>query len=63
MIIKKIKSETEYKKIVAWLDNQLDNNNNFNTQENNNLVLALLEIKVYEGVKYPIPFPNTLTFT
>ncbi len=55
-----IKTENEYQALLNWVDTQFDLNCAPNTPNGEKLQIALLLIKQYEDVNYPIPMPNAL---
>jgi HTH-type transcriptional regulator / antitoxin HigA len=60
MNLKIIKTEQEYEEMLHWADNQLDNEPIPNTYEGEQLQIALVLIKAYEDVNYPIPNPDPI---
>jgi HTH-type transcriptional regulator / antitoxin HigA len=58
MVVKTLKSESEYEKILNWVDNQLYMDPDLDTPQGQKLQDALLIIKAYEDINYPIPLPN-----
>lgn len=60
MIIKPIKTEEEYEAMLVWVDEQFDLAVPYNSSEGEQLQIALLLIKAYEDVQFPIPFPDAI---
>jgi HTH-type transcriptional regulator / antitoxin HigA len=60
MILKTIKSDADYEKMLDWVDAQLDIDPDLGTPEGEQLQVALLLIKAYEDVNYPIPVPDAI---
>jgi HTH-type transcriptional regulator/antitoxin HigA len=60
MQLKKIKNNKEYKACLDWVDEMFDKKVKPNTPEGDLLEVALLLIKEYEDVKYPVPLPDPI---
>lgn len=60
MILKTIKSDSDYKNILDWVDNQLDINPELDSPQGEQIQVALLLIKAYEDAHYPIPMPDPI---
>ena len=58
--LKPIKTENEYESLLDWVDTQFDLGILPNTQDGDNLEMALLLIKDYEDKNYRIPFPDPI---
>ena len=55
-----IKTEKEYQDLLDWVDEQFDLNIPPDSKEGQKVQIALLLIKQYEDLHYPIPFPDPL---
>lgn len=60
MELKPIKNDEEYEHMLEWLDEQFDQNHDPESLEGNKLQVALLIIKAYEDIHYPIPSPDPI---
>ena len=60
MILKAIKNETDYDRMLAWVDAMFDKNLSATSAEGEQLHIALLLIKEYEDQYYPIPSPDPI---
>ena len=60
MTLKPIKNEEEYETILAWVDAQFDLAVPFDSPAGEQVQIALLLIKAYEDVHYPIPTPDPI---
>jgi HTH-type transcriptional regulator/antitoxin HigA len=60
MNLRPIKTDDEYEAMLEWVDAQFDLAPEFNSQEGDQLQIALLLIKAYEDVHYPIPTPDPI---
>lgn len=60
MTLKPIKNEEEYEIMLAWVDTQFDLAVAFDSPEGEQVQIALLLIKAYEDVHYPIPTPDPI---
>lgn len=60
MTLKPIKNEEEYETMLAWVDTQFDLAVAFDSPEGEQVQIALLLIKAYEDVHYPIPTPDPI---
>lgn len=54
MELKVIRSESEYQKMIAWLDGQFDKNIAPDSIQGKQLQIALLLIKQYEDQHYEV---------
>lgn len=55
-----IKTEQEYEAFLKWIDQQFDKKVKADTPEGKKLEVALVLIKNYEDVHYPIPLPDPI---
>jgi len=55
-----IKNDKDYEEILDWVDTQFDLNLEPDSKEGQQLQIALLLIKQYEDLHYPIPYPNAI---
>ncbi len=60
MKLKVIKTKKEYEGYLAWVDELFDKKVHKNSPEGEDLQVALLLIKQYEDVHYPIPMPDPI---
>ncbi len=60
MTLRPIKNEEEYNTMLAWIDTQFDLGVPFDSPEGEQVQIALLLIKAYEDVHYPIPTPDPI---
>lgn len=60
MTLKPIKTDQEYDTMLEWVDTQFDLSPDINSPEGEQLQIALLLIKAYEDVNYPIPTPDPI---
>lgn len=60
MELKIIKSEEQYQEYLNWVDAMFDKQVGSYTQEGEMLQVALLLIKQYEDVNYPVPMPDPI---
>ena len=60
MNLRPIKADDEYEAMLGWIDIQFDLAPEFNSQEGEQLQIALLLIKAYEDVHYHIPTPDPI---
>ena len=60
MELKIIKTKKEHQAYLNWVDEMFDKKVKPNTPEGEKLQVALLLIKQYEDVNYPIPTPNPI---
>lgn len=60
MILRPIKTDSEYEKYLNWVDTQFDKKIKPDTPEGDKLKVALLLIKEYENQHYPIPKPDPI---
>lgn len=55
-----IKTDEEYQVLLDWVDNQFDLNLAPESKSGQQLQIALLLIKQYEDIHYPIPYPDAI---
>ncbi|MEJ7779036.1 MAG: helix-turn-helix domain-containing protein [Daejeonella sp.] len=60
MELKIIKSEEQYQDYLNWVDELFDKQLSPDTKEGEMLQVALLLIKQYEDVNYPVPMPDPI---
>jgi HTH-type transcriptional regulator/antitoxin HigA len=60
MDLRIIKTEKEYQNLLDWVDEQFNLNVAPDSEDGQNLQMALLLIKQYEDVHYVISFPNPI---
>jgi HTH-type transcriptional regulator / antitoxin HigA len=60
MELKIIKTKKQYQEYLDWVDKMFDKKVKPNTPEGEKLQVALLLIKQYEDVNYPIPVPDPI---
>jgi HTH-type transcriptional regulator / antitoxin HigA len=60
MELKIIKTKKQYQAYLDWVDKMFDKKVRYNTPEGEKLQVALLLIKHYEDVNYPIPVPDPI---
>lgn|SRR5699024_10729403 len=60
MELRPIKTEKEYDFYLDWVDQQFDKGIEPSTREGEILQVALLLIKAYEDIQYPIPKPDPI---
>ena len=60
MDLRIIKSELEYETLMNWIDEQFDLNPNPQSEEGEQLQIALLLIKQYEDQHFKIPVPDPI---
>jgi HTH-type transcriptional regulator/antitoxin HigA len=60
MTLKPIKNDEEYETMLAWVDTQFDLAVPFDSPEGEQVQIALLLVKAYEDVHYPIPTPDPI---
>ena len=60
MELKIIKTQKQYQAMLDWVDAKFDEKVKPNSTEGEKVQVALLLIKNYEDVKYPIPYPNAI---
>ena len=60
MELRIIKTNKQYEQYLEWVDTMFDKKVKLNTPEGDKLQVALLLIKQYEDVKYPIPYPDPI---
>ena len=60
MELKLIKTKKQYNSYQNWVDSMFDKKVKPNTPDGNKVEVALLLIKQYEDVNYPIPMPNPI---
>jgi HTH-type transcriptional regulator/antitoxin HigA len=60
MELKIIKPKKQYWEYLDWIDRQFDNKVKPNSPEGEKVQLALLLIKQYEDIHYPVPLPDSI---
>ncbi len=60
MELKIIKSKKQYEECLDWVDEMFDKKIKANTPQGDKLQVALLLIKQYEDINYPIPLPDPI---
>jgi HTH-type transcriptional regulator/antitoxin HigA len=60
MELKIIKTKKQYEQSLDWVDVQFEHKVKSNTPQGEKLQVALLLIKQYEDVNYPIPLPDPI---
>ncbi|MEO7768772.1 MAG: transcriptional regulator [Ferruginibacter sp.] len=60
MELKIIKTKKQYQEYLDWVDKMFDEKVKPGSIEGGKLQVALLLIKQYEDVNYPIPFPDPI---
>lgn len=60
MILKPIKNEVEYERLLDWIDEQFELGVQPETEAGDALEIALLLIKVYEDAHFAIPLPDPI---
>lgn len=60
MKLKVITTKKEYESYLAWIDEMFDKKVKPNSPEGEALQVALLLVKQYEDVHYPIPVPDAI---
>ena len=60
MELKIIKTKKEYQTYLNWVDKMFDKKVKANSPEGEKVQVALLLIKQYEDVHFPIPTPNPI---
>ena len=60
MELKIIKSKKQYQEYLDWVDELFDKKIKPNTPEGEKLEVALLLIKQYEDINFPIPLPDAI---
>ena len=55
-----IKSKKQYQEYLNWVDKQFDNNVKLNSPLGEKVQVALLLIKQYEDIHYPVPLPDPI---
>jgi HTH-type transcriptional regulator/antitoxin HigA len=60
MELKVIKNEEQYQNYLNWVDELFNKQVGSDTKEGEILQVALLLIKQYEDVNYPVPMPNPI---
>ncbi len=60
MELKIIKNKKQYEEYLDWVDEMFDKKTKANTPQGDKLQVALLLIKQYEDVNYPIPLPDPI---
>ena len=60
MKLKVIKTKKEYQAYLDWVDDMFDKKVTAASAEGEDLQVALLLIKQYEDIHFPIPFPDPI---
>lgn len=60
MELKIIKTKKQYQECLDWIDKQFDNKVKPNSPLGEKVQVALLLIKQYEDIQYPVPFPDPI---
>ena len=60
MELKIIKTKKQYQEYLDWVDKQFDRRIKPNSAEGEKVQVALLLIKQYEDIHYPIPVPDPI---
>ncbi len=60
MELKIIKNKKQYEECLDWVDEMFDKKIKANTPQGDKLQVALLLIKQYEDINYPIPLPDPI---
>lgn len=60
MELRIIKTKKQYQQYLDWVDNAFDRKVKPNSPEGEKLQVALLLIKQYEDIHYPIPVPDPI---
>lgn len=60
MELRIIKTKKQYEEYLDWVDKQFDNQIKPNSPQGEKVQVALLLIKQYEDVHYPIPVPDPI---
>lgn len=60
MELRIIKTKKQYEEYLDWVDRQFDNQVKPNSPQGEKVQVALLLIKQYEDVHYPVPVPDPI---
>ncbi len=60
MELKIIKTSKQYQEYLDWIDEKLDAKVKAGSPEGEKVQVALLLIKQYEDINYPVPLPNAI---
>ena len=60
MELKIIKTKSQYQQYLDWADKMFDKKIKSNSPDGEKLQVALLLIKQYEDINYPVPVPNAI---
>ncbi|ULQ52126.1 helix-turn-helix domain-containing protein [Flavihumibacter fluvii] len=60
MELKIIKTKKQYQEYLDWVDKQFNNHIKPNSSQGEKLQVALLLIKQYEDIHYPVPLPDPI---
>lgn len=60
MELKIIKTKKQYQEYLDWVDRQFDNQIKPDSQQGEKVQVALLLIKQYEDINYPVPLPDPI---
>ncbi|KHJ38570.1 antitoxin HigA [Pedobacter glucosidilyticus] len=55
-----LKTEEEYEELLVWIDTQFDLNVSPDSKTGEDLQVALLLVKQYEDIHFPIPKPDPI---
>lgn len=60
MKLRPLKTEQQYDELLHWLDEQFDRQVPHDSPEGEDVQMALLLVKAYKDVHYPIPAPDPI---
>lgn len=60
MELKIIKTKKQYQEYLDWVDRQFDNQIKPDSTQGEKVQVALLLIKQYEDINYPVPLPDPI---
>lgn len=60
MELKIIKSKKQYQEYLDWIDGQFDKKVKLGSSDGEKVQVALLLIKQYEDIHYPVPVPDPI---
>jgi len=60
MELKIIKTRKQYQEYLDWIDRQFDSHVKPNSPQGEKVQVALLLIKQYEDINYPVPLPDPI---
>ena len=55
-----IKNKKQYQEYLDWVDKEFNNKVKINSSQGKKVQVALLLIKQYEDIHYPVPFPDPI---